>query len=253
MRELFGLVTGDDRLFSIVYTPGTSAMSATAKYLFKVKMLFCNLKMDFFIFSILYLVNATSYGCNDISLSSEGALLQSKCYMQAKGEINSKTLDGAVGCCLSKRIGNKRVFEVPFMQLRRLNTREQRIIRRERNSPFAKVAFIEEAPICYPQTKNHLQKFHIFLDELKPRRSRTTENRWDCFLTNDFNNESGENNFCRRVFNHLMNANQLKEMQKSVCDVSGRSIFPHLNFKNRTLRLGYISKLRHRQGLNHMN
>ena len=205
-------------------------------------------KMIFLIFQIFSLVDSNSFGCNDIYLPPNGDRFQSKCHMQARGRISEETLKEAVGCCMSNTVGNERVFSVPFMQLRKLNRRERRIIRRKRNYRLANVTLIEENPKCYPGSKKDLKNFNIFLDELKARSNEFIENRWDCFLTNDFHNDESENNFCRRVFSYLANENRLNEMQKRVCDLSGRSILPHS--KNRNLRLGNLEGIFKRPGLN---
>lgn len=203
--------------------------------------------MKIFIFQIISLVNA--YGCNDIS----GPFLQkakSQCYNQANGKINSNTLKDAVKCCMTNTVGDQRVFGVPLMQFRKLERREENAYRRRLPKGFHSIPnhmFKEESPKCTPRNSNDLRKFFNFLDEFKNQRSKTEDNRWDCFLTNDYGNTVDENNFCKRVLNTLEKYERLEDIKRDVCDGTRDTLLPKVFNYKKSLVLDDISKMNHKE------
>ena len=185
--------------------------------------------MKIFIYQIISLVGAVLFGCNDILKHTKQSQTVSQCYIQSAGKINSDTMKEAVQCCLSNTFGNKRVFGVPLMQLRKLTTRERKNYERNhKNKPrglyLKPQAYQEESPICYPSNKDELTNFFNFLNEFKGKRHAVTDNRWDCFLTEDYENK---NNFCKQVLVHYKNVG-IKSIRKDVCekDFLDRKIYP---------------------------
>ena len=209
--------------------------------------------MKIFIYQIISLVIA--YGCNDIS----GSFLQkskSQCYNQANGKINSNTLKDAVKCCMTNTVGGQRVFGVPLMQFKKLGRRDEKEVSRKGFHSRPNHLFKEESPKCTPRNKNDLTNFFNFLDEFKNQRYdsyKTEDNRWDCFLTIDYENTVGEyNNFCKRVLNTFKSEGRLQDIKKDVCDGTSDRIFPkfiqRVNSRKRSssLVLDDIEKVYHK-------
>ena len=187
--------------------------------------------MKIFIYQIISMVCA--YGCNDISKP----LIQhskSLCYKQANGKIDSSTLKEAVKCCLTYTVGGRRVFGVPLMQFRKLGRREESEYRYRLNQfGYFGTAHIfdEETPKCALSHKKDLTKFFNFLDQFKYKRYdsyKTNDNRWDCFLTNDYRKTLGENNFCKEVLNTFEKNERLKDIKQDLCNEVGDPLFPQV-------------------------
>ena len=197
--------------------------------------------MKIFIFQIISLVIA--YGCNDIS----GPFLQkskSQCYNQANGKINSNTLKDAVKCCMTNTVGDQRVFGVPLMQFKKLGRRYEKEVWSKGFYSRPNHLFKEETPKCTPRNKNDLTNFFNFLDEFKYQRYdsyKTEDNRWDCFLTNDYETAHGEKNFCKQVLNTYASKRRLKDLKKDVCDGTGDRPLPRV-IKGKSLVLDDIEK-----------
>ena len=194
----------------------------------------------------------SAYGCNDIS---KDKLQESKsqCYIQANGIIDQNTLKEAAKCCLTNTVGGKRVFGVPMMQFRKLERWEKKFGRRHRFH-LTDDAFDEEPPKCSPNNENDLTKFFNFLDQYKYQRQdsyKSKDTRWDCFLTDDYEDTHGEKNFCKQVLKRFEDVSNgpLKNIKKDVCDGTGGTLLPTIHNSGRTsLVLDDIKKMPHKDG-----
>jgi len=135
------------------------------------------------------------------------------------------------------------------MQFDKLKGRTENLYRQKmRRNGFLLTddVFIEEPPICSPRNKNDLSKFFNFLNQFKNERYdnfKIKDNRWDCFLTDDFENTNGESNFCKQVLIKLESKDQLRNIKKNVCDGIGQLLLPKVFNSRSGLILNDIEKI----------